>query len=391
MPDVRSLIVAYPRAGAWGRAGLPIALSVAVLLLVASAAAALPTAPSGYSVTRFATPPPGSTNCDDLTRLDAHLFLTCQNGTQSTGGGGDSTIVEYASDGTVINSWSLVDKADGIGADPAHHRVIVTFNEDGNSHLSTITPGAPPGSQVTNYAYSCLPDSTCTGALATGGGTDSVTVDPAGTIFVVASNNNGGADTTVFLVTLSGTTATLDPTFNSDATANNGNTGVGTTTLNLTDPDSSTIVPFQSPFYGGELAVTDQTADQLVFSSDPAGGGGTLTAINITENGAPAALDDVRWATVNRGTLYVVDKGPGGASVLYRVRGPFKAGTALASVTTSVDTLSLGPGPLAGVATPLVSGLVAPKGLWYVPNPHSGNGQGQNTNPGPQGQDDNHQ
>ena len=115
--------------------------------------------------------------------------------------------------------------------------------------------------------------------------------------------------------------------------------------------------------------MTDQTRDQLDFSSDPAGGGGTLTALNITENVTPAALDDIRWATVNGGTLYVVDKGPGGASVLYRVRGPFKRGTALASVTTSVDTVNLGPGAMAGVATPLVSGLAAPKGLWYVPNP----------------------
>jgi hypothetical protein len=391
MPDVRSSIKAHLRAEAARRWGLVLAFALAALLLTASTAAAAPTVPPGYSVTRFATPPPESTNCDDLTRLDGHLFITCQNGTQSTGGGGDSTIVEYARNGTVLNSWSLVDKADGIGADPAHHRVIVTLNEDGNSHLATITPGAPPGSQITNYAYSCLPDSTCTGALATGGGTDSVTVDRAGNIFVVASNNNGGADTVVFRVTLSGTTATLHPTFNADATANNGNTGTGTVTLNLTDPDSSAIVPFASPFYRGQLAVTDQTADQLVFSSDPAGGGGTLTALNITENGTPAALDDIRWATVDGGTLYVVDKGPGGASVLYRVRGPFKRGTALASVTTSVDTVNLGPGIMAGVATPLVSGLVAPKGLWYVPNPPSGNDQGQNTNPGGQGQNDNHQ
>lgn len=371
MLDVQSSIEAHHRLKVLGRWILIIALSLAALLLAASRAAAAPTVPSGYPVTQFATPPPGSTNCDDLTRLGAHLFLTCQNGTQSTGGGGTSTIVEYARNGTVLNSWSLVDKADGIGADPAHHRVIVTFNEDGNSHLSTITPGARPSAQVTNYTYSCLPDSTCTGALATGGGTDSVTVDPAGDIFVVASNNNGGADTTVFRVTLSGTTATLTPTFNSNATANNGNTGTGTTTLNLTDPDSSAMVPFQSPFYGGQLAVTDQTADQLVFSSNPTGGGGTLTALNITENGAPAALDDIRWATANGGTLYVVDKGSGGASVLYRVRGPFTSGTAIASVTTSVDTVSLGPGAMAGVATPLVSDLVAPKGLWYVPYPRS--------------------
>lgn len=59
--------------------------------------------------------------------------MTCQNTTQSPGGGGNSTIVEYAGDGSVINTRSLPDKADGIGGDPLNHRLIVTLNEDAHT------------------------------------------------------------------------------------------------------------------------------------------------------------------------------------------------------------------------------------------------------------------
>ena len=107
--------------------------------------------------------------------------MTCQNMTQSTGGGGNSTIVEYADDGTVITTWSLKDKADGIAGDPLHRRLIVTLNEDANSHLATITPSAPAGQQVVDYSYSVNPASpSLTGPLHTGGGTDSVSLDATG-------------------------------------------------------------------------------------------------------------------------------------------------------------------------------------------------------------------
>jgi len=68
--------------------------------------------------------------------------MTCQNMTLSTGGGGNSTIVEYAGDGSVVNTWSISDKADGIGADPLNHRVIITLKLNGKTtsfvqHLQT--------------------------------------------------------------------------------------------------------------------------------------------------------------------------------------------------------------------------------------------------------------
>jgi hypothetical protein len=161
---------------------------VCVFSATAVAASSPPTVARGFTIHKLAPAPKGATNCDDLAYLDGHLFMTCQNLTQSVGGGGNSTIVEYATDGSVLNTWSLVDKADGIAGDPLHHRVIVTLNEDAHSHLATITPSAPTGQQVTNYKYSADPASpSLTGPLHTGGGTDSVSVDSRGDIYLSAS------------------------------------------------------------------------------------------------------------------------------------------------------------------------------------------------------------
>src|ERR1700730_18405326 len=72
--------------------------SVVSLLGCVSAAAAAPgpTVAPGFTITKLAAPPKDTKNCDDLTFLDGHLFVTCQNATQSPGGGGNSTILEYA-------------------------------------------------------------------------------------------------------------------------------------------------------------------------------------------------------------------------------------------------------------------------------------------------------
>jgi hypothetical protein len=357
-------------------ASIAVALAT-VLALPGPAPAAAPSGPTvekGFTIQKLASPPTGTTNCDDLAYLDGHLFMTCQNVTQSTGGGGNSTILEFADDGTIVNTWSLVDKADGIGADPMNHRLIVTLNEDAHTHLATITPSAPPGSQVVNYKYSVDPASpTLTGPLHTGGGTDSVILDSRGHIYIAASYGIAKTGTATFNVSLTPPakpgatgTATLAPTFLDNATATNGNTGSGTVTTKLIDVDSNGIVPYTSPRYGGDYVITDQTALALVFSSNIDAGTG------LTELKLPFGLDDIRWATTDHGTLYIVDKGPStshpatnGISALYKVTGPFVAGTAYAasdSIPDQVVTVALANGKL----TPFVRHLQTAKGLVYV-------------------------
>jgi hypothetical protein len=356
--------------------------TVVGLAMAAGAMAAFPTAGSaasapvpkiapGFTIQKLAAGPKGTTNCDDLAYLDGHLFMTCQNATLSVGGGGNSTIVEYAGDGSVLNAWSLTDKADGIAGDPLNHRLIVTLNEDSNSHLATITPSAPAGQQVTNYHYSVDPAShTATGPLHTGGGTDSVSVDSRGHIFISASYGIARTGTAVFKTMLTppkaaggAGLATLSPTYLDNATAANGNTGSGTVSMKLVDVDSNAIVPYTSPRYGGDFVIDDQTALALVFSSNIDAGTG------LTELHTSYGLDDIRWATTNGGTLYVVDKGPTSSahahSVLYKVTGPFVAGTAYASsdsIPDQVVTVNL----KTGKTTPFIHNLQTAKGLVYL-------------------------
>jgi hypothetical protein len=339
-----------------------------------AASAPAPSVPSGFAITKIAAPAPTSaSNCDDLAFLEGHVFMSCQNKTLSVGGGGNSTLIEYTPAGAVVNTWSITDKIDGMTADPLNHRVIVSLNEDANTHLATITPSAASGQQVTYYTYSPDPRGASTpSALHTGGGTDTVIVDSAGHILINASHAGLKTGTAVFKVTLTapssptGTgTATLSPTFLDNAPATDGHKGSGTVNLTLGDVDSGAIVPQSSPRFGGAYVVTDQTALELVFAQNIFNGTG-LTVLKT-----PFGLDDLLWATSAGGTLYVVDKGATAnlpavsASALYKVTGPFVKNTVLASndgVGDQVVTVNLNTGNL----TPFVQHLTTTKGLVYV-------------------------
>ena len=377
MPPTRTLSrLILPRRG---RLSLGVALAgalvgVALFADAAFAAAAKPSVPAGFAITRIASPAPaGAANCDDLAFLEGHLFLGCQNKTLSVGGGGDSTLIEYTPSGAVVNTWSITDKIDGMGGDPLRHRVIVTLNEDGKTHLVTVTPSAASGQQVTRYTYSPDPRGASTPpSLRTNSGTDHVSVDSAGHILITGSHAGTKTGTAVFNVVLtppsspSGTgTATLRPTFLDNATATDGNKGSGTVKLALGDVDSGAIVPQDSPRFGGSFVITDQTALELVFAQDIFKGTG-LTVLKT-----PFGLDDLLWATSNGGTLYVVDKGATASlpavshSALYKVTGPFVKNTVLASndgIGDQVVTVNLNTGAL----TPFVQHLNTTKGLVYV-------------------------
>jgi hypothetical protein len=348
-------------------------ISTAMLAGVASAATTAPSVPAGFTITRIAAPSPTTAgNCDDLAFLEGHIYMSCQNKTLSVGGGGNSTLIEYSPSGAVLNTWSIPDKIDGMSGDPLNHRLIVTLNEDTRSHLITVTPSAAAGQQITHYTYTPDPRGASTPtALQTGGGTDQVSVDSSGHILITGSHAGTKTGTAVFKVTLSPTsaggtgTATLSPTYADNATAANGNTGSGTSTLALGDVDSGAIVPASSPRFGGSYVITDQTALELVFANNIFNGSG-LTVLKT-----PFGLDDILWTTSSSGTLYVVDKGltaslPAvSSSALYKVTGPFVKNTVLASndgVGDQVVTVNLTNGSL----TPFVQHLNTTKGLVYV-------------------------
>lgn len=98
------------------------------------------------------------TQPDDLTSLGHDLFVAFQNkvgpsGEPSSSGNTNSTVVEFTPRGSVVRQWDLSGHVDGLTADPAHRRVIVTSNEDGNSSLFAISAEPRLSGVVTHYLY----------------------------------------------------------------------------------------------------------------------------------------------------------------------------------------------------------------------------------------------
>jgi hypothetical protein len=347
--------------------------AVGALAAAPAAASAAPVAPTGYTLQPFATAPTGATGPDDITYLDGHVFVGWQNGVGTKGEPGPtgqtySTLVEYGRSGSVLNTWQLTGKLDGLGADSRTKEIIATVNEDGNSSLYTVRPAGRSAGRVTHYTYSPAPDSATSGGVLTGGGTDAVSVY-RGEIILSASNPTPANATAAFRVRLDrrDRTARLYPTFADNATATDAVSGQQVT-LALTDPDSNAVVPSSSPRFGGDFVLDSQADQQLVFADGLGRNGSSLERLQLTHGGTAAGVDDIRWADRAGGTLYLVDNG---TNTVYTLTGPFQAGEAFAALdtvgsasqTTELDTINLSTGAL----SPLVTGFTGIKGIVWAP------------------------
>ena len=141
---------------------------------------------AGLTTTVFAQGTAAVLNPDDITHMGSDIFVGFQNGVGSDGtaaksGATQSTVEEIDPTGKVVASWQIVGKDDGLTADPANKRLIATANEDGNSSLYVITPGAAQGQQVQPITYTAP-----AGQTLPHGGTDHITIQD-GNIYIVAS------------------------------------------------------------------------------------------------------------------------------------------------------------------------------------------------------------
>jgi hypothetical protein len=327
------------------------------------------TAPAGFTATVFAHS--GTlTGPDDIALLDGNVFTAFQNGVGTMGepnpsGGTTSTLVEYSRQGNELAHWDLTGKVDGLGADPFTGQVIATVNEDGNSSIYTVAPEAE-GTAVKHYSYSQNP-------LPHGGGTDSVTVRH-GVVYIAASapaqnaNGSSGSAPAMYTVRFSGSTAKLTPVFPDNVAAKNLVTGA-TTTLNLTDPDSSGAVPKMVPGVGGQLMLVSQGDSELVFLKHPGTPAQSASVLPVS-----AQVDDITFATSRHGTLYAVD--PANNRII-AITGGFQRGEAFASAK-GLSTVDL----KTGQVSPFGSGLTSPKGLLFVPGFGDEGDGNQNNNQG---------
>src|SRR5215472_385110 len=309
---------------------------------------------------------------DDIAALGGHLYVGFQNNVGSQGeaagsGNLDSTLVELTPTGSVVKQWDVKGKIDGMGADPATGRVILTVNEDSKSSLYVESGGT-----ITHYTYTQSP-------LPHKGGTDAVSVYN-GKILISASapGTSGTAPKdapVVYVVTLNAAakTATVTPFFaiNATATAVNGTNADKTVTLALTDPDSNMIMPSSSPKFAGDFMLNSQGDLQLIFSGPS---GQNLQVVKVSQ-----AVDDSAVATSASGTLYVTDSS---ADSVDAITGPFKPGTVYTAIApcnansapatcpnppawpvNSLGTINL----TTGAVTTTYHGPITPKGMVFVP------------------------
>lgn len=336
------------------------ALTVAILVPAAGAQGG---DAAGYTTTVLATGTSTMYNPDDIVLLGNDLFVSFQNDAPADGGG-TSTIAEYTRDGSLVSTWSVSGKCDGLAADPANDRLIGTLNEDANSSLFTLDPTT---STVTTYSYS-------PSTLPHGGGTDAVSVYN-GQILISASNPDTSSGSypnvpAVYVASLSGATASLTQLYSDGAAATVANTGPQqetTQALALTDPDSNEVVPTSAGRFGGAFVLNSQGDQQQVYmgghdSSSPSG----LFVLNLSQS-----IDDTAWATSQDGTLYFTDSTD---NEVVAVTGHFGPGTAFVSATPgNANNPQPGPNYLAvldtstGQVTPVPGVNLPPKGMIFVP------------------------
>jgi hypothetical protein len=247
---------------------------------------------------------------DDITVLGHHLYTAFQNGVgpqgqPSTDGNRFSTVVEFTGGGKVIRQWDLKGKCDGLTADPGRHLLIATVNEDANSSIYTITPGAPPAAQIRHYRYNK--------PLPHRGGTDAISIDH-GLVLVSASapGTTGAAAPqptypAVYQVTFNRATrvATVSPLFFDEDPATVANVGAGQGTvvrLALTDPDSNEIVPRSGPRFAGDFMLTSQGDKEQIFVRHHGKHGHSLAVLRLSQS-----VDDTAWARSPFGRLYGAD------------------------------------------------------------------------------------
>ncbi|HEY8319845.1 MAG TPA: hypothetical protein VIG76_13570 [Amnibacterium sp.] len=273
------------------------ALAAAAVGTASTPATAAPRHPeSGFTVRAF--PAVGSeSKPDDLTRLGNAIYVAFQNGVGPKGeasptGVTESRIQQYSLSGEPGASWAVTGKVDGLTADPAHRRLLVTTNEDGNSSFHTLQPGSRH--PLRTYTYS---------GLASGGGTDAISLY-RGQVIVSASNPAAASAPASYRVRLAGSTAKLTPLFadNAHAVLADGPHAGKTVALALTDPDSNEVVPSASPRFKQDFVLDGQADQQLVFARHLGARNQRLEVLQLSQ-----PVNDTAFVTCAGHTIWITD------------------------------------------------------------------------------------
>ena len=274
------------------------------------------------------------TSPDDLTSFATTMFTAFQNGVgpqgqPSTDGNTDSTVVEFGLGGQEIHQWDIHGKCDGLTADPALGVVIATVNEDANSSLYTITPGASASTAVQHYSYNKpLPSKGGTDAISIAGGQILISASAPGTTGAPPPQPTYPA---VYRVSLDSSThvATIAPLFYDEATARVANVGSmhgKKVKLGLTDPDSNEVVPPWGPRFAGQFMLTSQGDKEQIFVRQPS----ATAAVQLHVLGLSQSVDDTQWTGPGLEILFAADTS---GDTVDTVTGSFPKGSIMTAVT----------------------------------------------------------
>ena len=297
----------------------------------------------------FATGTPiSSTSPDSVYFGDGSLWVSYQNGADSAGASGSSTVVRYSPAGAVINTWTIAGNVDGLRIDPGG-LVWALQNNDGNSALTVINPAT---NATTAYTYG----STYTNV--SNRGFDDVEF-LNGVAYLSETNPTSGTDPVIVeLTTPLASPLQVAGILNSTFTGTNRATGTQASTT-ITDSDSLILDP------SGDLVLTGEADQEIVFVHNPGAANQTESFVGLlgtngqTISGLP---DDTVFATAASGTFYLADTG---ANTVYALTA---SGLAKGSVYIDVGNEFGELDTTTGIVTPLFTG-VSPHGVVFVASP----------------------
>lgn len=225
---------------------------------------------------------------------DGSIWISWQNGADSTGLSGSSTVVQYDKQGNVMKMYSITGCVDGLKEDPRTREMWVLQNQDGNSTRTIIN--LKSGITIANVPYAVL--------SATEGYDDVVFLQ--GKVFQSYTNPAAPEDPVISMIKQGTDPIVAVPILLRGATGENLATGQTQQPLPMNDPDSLKQLSGTS---GLQLTSGDDGA--LIFVVNPGAMNQKVAFLNVLDPlGNPTSgLDDSLFVDANAGTFYLSDTG----------------------------------------------------------------------------------
>lgn len=276
------------------------------------------------------------------------IWVSYANGADSTGAGGNSTVVQYKFNGDVRQTYTIPGSVDGLKVDPSTGLVWALQNQDGNSTLTLIDPKE-------KILFGPIPYAVMSGIH----GYDDV-VFRFDKIFLSYTNPSGPSDPTIQLLQNGSEPLAVTPILTAGAMGTNLATGkIEPTTQN--DPDSLKLAP------NGDLILSSGDDGQLIFVKHPGELNQSvsfLTLVNPSTGAHVSGLDDAVFATAKRATFYLTDTNNN--RVLKIDAEDLREGSLFASVGSLNELAMID--LKTGKVTAFLSGLNGPHGILFLPN-----------------------